>query len=364
MLRHLGGWRRGFAAAGLVTCLSLTVAGCSSSDALTTTDEGADALSLDLASSSWMAAAAGPDLVIVIDPAENAEHLPTAVRAADGSISSLPPLPFGGNVRISSAGDSVVVGGIECLDKACEESKAAFALLAKDRKSWQRLAAPEARFTAEVEIVALSVGRHNFGLFQIGPEVYAVTPSGEVSTVPSFPSSGSGYGYDFSCVAGDTMIAVDAAGVSGSELAGMISEVELVGDVQILRLESIEDGWQSSGPVPQGVRTSYSNLCLPDRFSFQNAEQETSFSVTDGTWTQNPSNLVPLIGNPVFSFGVESTASSVDAATDYVVNAGWLLAQSQQGVWINTTKNASRIWGTSDSVVAYDDSAKKFKNVP
>lgn len=361
MLRHLGGWRRRFAAVGLVTCLALTVAGCSSSEALTTTVEGTDVLSLDLASASWMAAAAGPDLAIVIYSTENAEPLPTAVRTADGSISSLPPLPFVGNVRISSVGNSVAVGGIECLDKACEESKAAFALLAKDQKSWQRLAAPEARFSAEVEIAALSVGRHNYGLFQIGPDAYAVTPSGEVSSVPRSPFSGSEYG--FSCVAGDTMIAVEAAGVSGSELAGMISEAELVGDVQILRLESIEAGWQSSGPVPQGVRTSYSNLCLPDRFSFQNGEQETSFSVTDGTWTQTPSNLVPLIGNPVFRFGVESTASSIDAATDYVVDAGWVLAQSQPGVWINTTENASRIWGTSDSVVLYDDSAKTFKNV-
>ncbi|MGB6059311.1 MAG: hypothetical protein WBF71_13720 [Microthrixaceae bacterium] len=308
-----------------------------------------------------MAAAAGPDLVIVIYPNETAGRPSTAVRTSDGLISSLPSLPFAGGVGISSVGDSVAVGGIECLDKGCRKSAAAFALLAQDRKSWQRLDAPEARFTGEVEVSALSVGRHEHGLFLIGPDVYAVAPSGEVTTVPRSPVYGSEYG--LSCVAGDTMVAVEASGVSGSEVAGMISELELYGDVHVLRLGSIQDGWQLSGPVPEGVRTSYSNLCLAERFSFQSGEQEASFGVTDGTWTQNSSNLLALVGSPIFSFGAESTAFSADGATNYLVHEGRVLAQSEPGVWVDTTEKASRIWGTSAAVVGYDDSTGSFKKI-
>ncbi|MGB3409723.1 MAG: hypothetical protein WBA45_00890 [Microthrixaceae bacterium] len=354
----------------MLTALALAFTGCGSSDGLATTDVGAEApspdvgaedLSFDLASGNWMAAAAGPDLILVSYPDEKAETLSAAVRTPVGSISSLPSLPFVGGVGISSVGDSVAVGGIECLNKGCNESVATFALLAKDQKSWRRLAGPEVRFTGEVEVSALGVGRHKYGLFLIGDDAYSVAPSGEVTTVPRSPSYGLGHG--FSCVSGDTMIDIKAAGVAGSELAGMISEVELVGDVQMLRLGSIADGWQSSDTVPLGVRTTFSELCMPDRFSFQNGEQESSFSVTDGTWIQNPSNLLALVGNPIFRFGVESTASSVDGATHYLVAEGRVLAERQPGVWIDTTEKASRIWGTSDAVVAYDDSVKGFKNI-
>lgn len=368
MVRGFGTTRNTFTLALLLAALALTGLGCGSSDGLATrhvdaddSSTGARAVPPDLGSGNWVAAAAGPDLVIVIYPNETAGATSTAVRTSDGSISSLPSLPFVGGVAISSVGDSVAVGGIECLDKNCKESAAAFAVLAQDRKSWQRLDAPKARFTGEVEVSALSVGRHVHGLFLIGPDVYAVAPSGEVTTVPRSPVYGSEYG--LSCVAGDTMVAIQASGVSGSEVAGMISEVELSGNVHVLSLGSMQDGWRLSGTVPEGVRSSYSNLCLADRFSFQSGEQEVSFGVTGGTWRENPSNLLALVGNPIFRFGVESVASSVDGATDYLVNAGSVLAQNQPGVWIDTSEKASRIWGTSAGVVAYDDSTGIFKKI-
>lgn len=336
------------------------VLGCSSSEQIASTD-GAGAPSVDLASGNWMAAAAGPDLVIVSEPGETIEPVSGALRTPDGSISPLPPVPFRGKLGLSSVGDSVAVGGVECKNKACDDAVVAFALLSDDRSSWRRLDAPELALGAEVEIDAPSIGRHDHALFLIGPEQYSVAPSGQVSELPQYPFPSTEQG--FSCVAGDTILAVRARGVPGSELGGMTAVVEFVGEVQALQLGAVDEGWTSIGPVPSGVRTPFSNLCLPDQFSFHDGTREAVLGVSSGTWTERPTNLTELLGNPAFLLGPSSVASSVDGSTNYLVTNGRVLSQDRLGTWTTTEHTATELYSTSDAVLAYDTSTKRFTEI-
>lgn len=352
--------RRGLVGA-LAFVLAATALGCSSSgDRIASTDD-TGAPSVDLASGNWMAAAAGPDLVIVSEPGETIEPLSAALRTPDGSISPLPPVPFRGKLRLSSVGDSVAVGGVECRNEACDDAVVAFALLSDDRSSWRRLDTPELALGAEVEIDAPSIGRHDHALFLVGPEQYSVAPSGQVSELPQspFPSTEQG----FSCVADDTILAVQARGVPGSELGGMTAVVELVGEVQALRLGAVDEGWTSIGPVPSGVRTPFSNLCLPDQFSFHDGTREAVLSVSSATWSERSTNLTELLGNPVFLLGPSAVASSVDGSTNYLVNNGRVLSQDPSGTWTTTEQPATELYSTSDAVLAYDTSTRRFAEI-
>ena len=292
---------------------------------------------------------------------EPIEPLSAAVRTPDGSIQALPPIPFRGQLRISSVGDSVAVGGIECTNDACDESVLAFALLAEDRASWRRLDVPETVLSGEVEINSPQVGRHDHGLFVIGGGIYSVAPSGQVSTPPRnpFPSTET----DFGCAAGDTSVAVQGRGVPGSELGGMISVMELVGDAQVRQLGAPEAGWRSLGPVPPGVRTQHSELCMEHQFSFHDGTREVVLDIRSGQWSERPSNLVELLGNPIFIFGPTGVATSVDGSTNYLLHNGQVLSQDPSGTWTPTEHTASALYSTSDAVLAYDSSTKTFVEV-
>ena len=359
----LGGRRWRTVVLGLAAALALGSVGCGASEDLGVSIGGSPWDSPDIASGYWMAAAAGPDLVIVSDPAagEPIEPLSASIRLPDGSIRPLPPVPLRGQLRISSVGDSVAVGGIECTNDACDESLLAFALLEEDRASWRRLDVPETVLGGEVEINAPQVGRHDHGLFVIGGGVYSVAPSGQVSTPPGkpFPPSET----DFGCAAGDTSVAVQGKGVPGSELGGMISVVELVGDAQVRQLGAPEAGWTSLGPVPPGVRTQFSELCTEHQFSFHDGTREVVLDISSGQWSERQSNLVELLGNPIFIFGPTGVATSVDGSTNYLLHNGQVLSQDPSGIWTPTEHAAAALYSTSDAVLAYDSSTNTFNEI-
>ena len=348
---------------GLAAALALGSVGCGASEGLGVSIGGSPWDSPDMSSVYWMAAAAGADLVIVSTPEgdEPIEAPSAAIRTPDGSIRPLPPVPLRGMLRITSVGDSVAVGGIECTNDACDESVLAFSLLAEDRASWRRLDVPETVLGGEVEINTPQVGRHAYGLFVIGGGVYSVAPSGQVSTPPKrpFPSTETG----FSCAAGDTSVAVQGRSVPGSELGGLISVMELVGDTQVRQLGAPEAGWRSLGPVPPGFRTQYSELCLPDQFSFHDGTRELVLDIGSGQWSERSSNLTELLGNPIFIFGPTGVASSVDGSINYLLHNGQILAQEPSGTWTPTERMARELYSTSDAVLAYDGSTNTFTEV-
>ncbi len=82
---------------------------------------GSDWTSPDISAGLWMAAAAGPDLVIVSEPGEEIEPLTAAIRTPDGSVRPLPPVPFRGQLKLVSR--VIRLAHVRRLDPGSEEPR-------------------------------------------------------------------------------------------------------------------------------------------------------------------------------------------------------------------------------------------------
>jgi len=315
-------------------------------------------LPFDLANSSWQAAAAGPDLVFV-DTGERMKGAPrnAMLRKRDGALAPLPAIPFLGDVAIASAGDTVVVGGYECVPEDCGDAALAFAQLSPDESTWRRLSAPDVRLTDDTEYSAMT-GRQEHALFTIGQGSYSVSSSGEVVQIPEWPVSNPEA--SFSCLTNDTLVMIGGRGVPGSELGGMLSVVELAGDTWVLKLSDLKSGWYSLGAVPAGIRTSYGALCGPSKFSFQDGDKAAELDISSGSWTTRPSNLTSLLGNPVIIPAFGTVAVHPGTASTYLVHNGTVLAQHGSGSWADTGNLGQQIYETGDGVMSYDRTSGEF----
>jgi hypothetical protein len=361
----VGRWKRS-ATVTVATFAMVLAAGaaCASGDeSLNAEASQADQVDLpfDLANSSWQAAAAGSDLVFV-DTGERAEGAPRSamVRRRDGSFAPLPAIPFPGDIAIASAGETVVVGGYECVQADCTVAALAFAQLSADQSTWRRLSAPDVRLTDDAEYSAMT-GRQEHALFTIGQGSYAVSSTGEVVQIPEWPPSDAEA--SFSCLTNNSLVMVGGRGVPGSELGGMLSVVELAGDTWVLELSDLKRGWYSLGAIPAGILTSYGALCGPSKFSFQNGDQAAELDVNSGKWTTRPSNLTALLGNPVIIPAFGTVAVDSGTASTYVVNNGTVLAQVGSGAWSDTGQLGQQIYDTGDGVISYDRKSGEFKLV-
>jgi hypothetical protein len=222
----------------------------------------------------------------------------TAVDA-NGVWSELPSPEVRGFYDLASAGDTVVLGGLECTSEECRTYTPRFLVLSEDRSKWidSEVDLPEVEGDYEGEATAVIPSPRPMGhaVITIGTSLYFVSPDGEV-VEPTFPKQTRPDEQFFGCRTDDLEILVRG------EAPTTEAPVHLTGMVSIRSLDRLEEGYVDVAPVLDVVVDPASNICGFRELTLQSGATAYTFDLDTNEWTESTSNYRE------FNFGSTVTA--------------------------------------------------------
>lgn len=311
-------------------------------------------------------AASGPDLVMLAttgDPSAGAGYR-VLRRSAEGGFADLPDLPTQGVFRITTAGPSVIVGGVSCGERSvCDGGPIVLYRLREDSSGWDQLYAGTESISSEVEI-STGWARSDYGSVRVDDQLFVVGPDGSLVVgpegaplreMPRLDAPGVGYASPmFFCDFGARQVAIPATmqpveGVTGIDPLG-----EVTGAVWQLSYDELETGWVQIADAPQGL----SNLgataeCGGSTMTIHSDGVEHAFDADTLSWTSRPESFEQLNGSPVFSLQQPGSITvAPDGVTVFAITGDRVIVRPGGGPWTDSDKTASAVYSTSTSVIA------------
>ena len=243
-----------------------------------------------------MAAGLGSDLALVrADYEGNEAHRPVlaAFRTPDGTWADLPVPDVFGSFQLAAAGDTVMIGGLECTNDDCTRMSPRFLVLEADRSAWREVpsALPEIEVNRDVEPqegVAMAYQRPmEHAMFTLGFVNYAVDPeTGPVELRYEDLDLINNYG--FYCLSDDTEIMVPGS-ASSTDVP-----VTLDGVVMTRSLEDAAGEFKIVAEAPRIEVDQLSSICGHRAISVHTGPQEHHFDLDSLQWTTRPTNYMEV----------------------------------------------------------------------
>jgi hypothetical protein len=214
----------------------------------------------------------------------------------DGEWSDLPVPEVFGDYGLASAGETIVLGGLECVSETCTAFRPRFLVLSADRSRWidseVDLPVIELPFESESEEAVVHAYQRPMGhaVFSIGFTGYAVAPDAEVVELTRPEAEQPGV-TQFHCRTDDLEILVRGEVTPDGEHA------RLTGMVSIRRIDQLEAGYVEVAPVLDvTVETPYSDICGFRQFTLEAGSTSYTFDVDANSWTEAISNRRDFTG--------------------------------------------------------------------
>jgi len=249
---------------------------------------------------SWVTSAGvGDDLALVRqEPGTDDIWRATAAytRDAAGVWSELPVPKVSGSYALASAGDTVVLGGAECVDEPCEQYRPRFLVLSEDRTSWLDTEAdlpPLVGTSTEGFTVRGSRTAMDHAVLTIDSTTYAVDATGKVGVLTT-PAPIPGHD-QLSCSSGDVQIVVSA--VPTPDRGVLDYEARLVGEVAVQHLDRLDEPLAPVATVPEVVVNMDSVICGWRQLTAHAGSTSYTFDADANQWTEAESNFLEVNGS-------------------------------------------------------------------
>ncbi len=243
-----------------------------------------------------MAAGLGSDLALVradLERGVGSRPVMAAYRTQDGAWSDLPVPAVFGSFELAAVGDTVMIGGLECLNDDCSRMLPRFLVLEDDRSAWREVKStlPEVAVNREVEPqdgVAMAYQRPmGHAMFTLGFVNYAVDPeTGPVELNNEGLDLENDYG--FYCLSDDIEIMVPGSAPS----TGV--PVMLDGVVMVRSLEDAAGEFKVVAEAPRIEVDQLSSICGHRAISVHTGPQEHHFDLDSLQWTTRPTNYMEV----------------------------------------------------------------------
>lgn len=302
------------------------------------------------------AAGDGDDLVVLgqcLAPASEDcgsgwDRTEAALRRDDGTWWTLPAFPFDGYFQLATAGARAILGGIACVDGACEDfdGEVAFAMLTEDRSEWIRLDAPDVELPVVDTELTTGPGPAALASFSIGSEQYWGDEEGQVVDWEPRPAPDPAGPHENGCVLGDTFVSYHWWDVASGDAAPS-AEPEYVGEVYLQPLGGSEEPI-SAGMVPEGVTGTV--LCAGDHFTISDQIRQAALDIETEEWTVGPTNLAEVTGGFVSPISGR-LARSPHGSTIFIQGAArTIFRRDGAGLW-ESTGLSGHVFSTASAVL-------------
>lgn len=266
-------------------------------------------------------------------------------RTPEGAWHRLPLPDVLGGYELAGVGDSVMLGGYECVAAGCERLRPRFLVLSDDRKSWlevlSELPEIDANFTNEGDATgtALAYPRvMDVALFTLSGVDYAVDPEkGPVMLDYAQLSLEKNFG--FFCTGANVQIMVPGSAES------LDSPVRLDGVVLVQDLQDPSSGFVAVAEAPKVEVDQLSSVCGYRAIALHSGDTEYYFDLEKRDWSTRQSNYQDVNDGITTSAG-ERAQQALPDGTAYDGS----LQRAPDGTW---TKLPPYVLVTTRSGVVY-----------
>ena len=215
-------------------------------------------------------------------------------RTPTGEWGALPLPDVHGYFELAGVGDTVMLGGCECVSDDCAQVRARFLVLDADRRSWREVPSDlpqrEVDITGEDESgVAMAYQRTmDVAMFTLGNVNYAVDPTTgpvELKYDDAFLITD----YGFSCLTDGVEIRVPGTS-EGPAIVGPSKPVTLDGVVLLRDLRDPTSGFTQIATAPRIAVDPLSSICGQRAIIIHAGQDEHVFDLDTLQWTTRPSN--------------------------------------------------------------------------
>lgn len=280
-----------------------------------------------------------------------------AFRTPSGEWGQLPVPQTHGDFDLASAGNTVVFGGLECLNDDCTQYQPRFLILNSDRSGWEELDSGVGPIEAVPETAAVGVNGSDLAMdhavFKLGLTDYSVSAEGvvEVLTYPDVPDPERSSG--FYCLTDDSEI------VLTGDTSGDDGPVKLTGDVNVRRLDAIGEGFQPVASALDVEVDRFSAICGYRELTLQSGATSYTFDLDENMWSTSESNYMEVNGGITVAEGPGGQIALPDG-TVYESNR----TRAPNGEWSLIPNGLILIPTTSGIVYALSvDGVSTFKGI-